>query len=207
MAEKEERTEIAPEKLSKILDVAQKRFARYGLSKTTMNDIAEDLGVSKASLYYYFPDKEVIFKKVVCREQADFCTLMNKVTGANRKVDALFKAYIENRTEYLKSLINLGQLTYEEFHAYKPLYSALGKDFFDKEKTIIKEILLHAYEKGEIIKVNFDEYASFFAHNLRSLRLYALGNKDLWESGNIDQEIKHEYLFFTKIFLKSIEKV
>ena len=55
---------MAPEKLSKVLDAAQKRFARFGLSKTTMNDIADDLGVSKASLYYYFPDKESIFKKV-----------------------------------------------------------------------------------------------------------------------------------------------
>src|SRR6185312_12156338 len=145
-----ERTEMAPEKLSKVLDAAQKRFARYGLSKTTMNDIADDLGVSKASLYYYFPDKESIFKKVVCKEQADFCLQMKQLGSSKKKVDTVFKEYIENRIQYLKTLINLGQLTFEEFQAQKPLYSALGKEFFDKEKNIIKEILQHAYDKGEI---------------------------------------------------------
>ena len=52
--EKEEKTAIAPEKLTKILDVAQKRFARYGFAKTTMSEIADDLGVSKACTLLLF---------------------------------------------------------------------------------------------------------------------------------------------------------
>lgn len=44
-----------------ILEAARKRFAHFGISKTTMNEIAADIGMSKASLYYYFPDKEKLF--------------------------------------------------------------------------------------------------------------------------------------------------
>jgi AcrR family transcriptional regulator len=40
-----------------IIEGAIKRFIHYGINKTTMNEIAEDLSVSKPSLYYYFPDK------------------------------------------------------------------------------------------------------------------------------------------------------
>lgn len=207
MVDKEEKTALPEEKLAKILDVAQRRFARYGLAKTTMNEIAEDLGVSKASLYYYFPDKESIFKQVMSKEQADFCCQMKKIAASGKKIDIILRNYIENRTQYMKKLINLGQLSYEAFHAQKPLYASLGKEFYEHEKKIVKELLNKALEKGEIKKVNTDEYAGFFIHVLRSLRLYNFSRKEFWEQGSIDKEIKEEYTFFTNIFLKSIENV
>jgi TetR/AcrR family transcriptional regulator len=205
--EKEEKTAIAPEKLSKILEVAQRRFARYGFTKTTMSEIAEDLGVSKASLYYYFPDKECIFKKVMLKEQQDFCTQMQEFQASDKKIDEALNSYIEKRIDYLKTLINLGHLSYDGFLAQKPLYASLGKDFFEKEKEIIKTILQKAQKKNELRKINIDEYAGFFVHTLRTLRLYSLGVKELWEQGAMDKELKKDYIFFTNIFLKSIEKI
>jgi TetR/AcrR family transcriptional repressor of mexJK operon len=205
--DKEEKTAIPPEKLSKILDVAQKRFARFGLAKTTMSEIADDLGVSKASLYYYFPDKECIFKKVVVKEQSDFCQQMKNILASNKNIHSTLKDYIENRSNYFKTLINLGHLNYDAFHAQKPLYASLGKEFYEKEKEIVITLLQNAQKRNEIKKINIDEYAGFFVHVLRTLRLYTLGRKELWEQGGMDQELKQEYTFFTNIFLKSIENV
>lgn len=48
-----------------IIEAARKRFAHFGVSKTTMNEIAEDLNISKASLYYYFPDKLNLYAAVL----------------------------------------------------------------------------------------------------------------------------------------------
>ena len=59
-------------KMQQIIDVAQKRFGVYGLEKTSMREIAEDLNLSKASLYYYFPDKESLYRAVVEKEQDEF---------------------------------------------------------------------------------------------------------------------------------------
>lgn len=50
-----------------ILEAALKRFKRFGLAKTTMDEIAKDLEISKGSLYYYFPDKDRIYIAVVER--------------------------------------------------------------------------------------------------------------------------------------------
>jgi TetR/AcrR family transcriptional repressor of mexJK operon len=205
--EKEEKTSIPPEKLSKILDVAQKRFARFGLAKTTMSEIADDLGVSKASLYYYFPDKECIFKKVVVKEQSDFCQQMKNILASNKNIRSTLNDYIENRSNYFKTLINLGHLTYDAFNAQKPLYASLGQEFYEKEKGIITILLQNAQKRNEIKKINIDEYAGFFVHVLRTLRLYTLGRKELWEQGSMDKELKQEYTFFTNIFLKSIENI
>jgi TetR/AcrR family transcriptional regulator len=48
-----------------IINAALVRFAHYGLSKTTMTDIARDISFSKALLYYYFPDKLTLYVSVI----------------------------------------------------------------------------------------------------------------------------------------------
>lgn len=48
-----------------IITAAIKRFAHFGVGKTTMAEIAADLSFSKASLYYYFPDKLNLFAAVL----------------------------------------------------------------------------------------------------------------------------------------------
>ena len=48
-----------------ILDAATRRFAHFGLAKTTMAEIAKDLSFSKALLYYYFPDKNSLYAAVL----------------------------------------------------------------------------------------------------------------------------------------------
>ncbi|MGX5819918.1 TetR/AcrR family transcriptional regulator [Chitinophaga lutea] len=60
MAEQDHKREV-------ILEAALKRFKRFGLAKTTMDEIAKDLEISKGSLYYYFPDKDRIYVAVVER--------------------------------------------------------------------------------------------------------------------------------------------
>lgn len=48
-----------------IIEVALKRFTHYGFSKTTMNEIADDLHITKANLYYYYPDKAALITDVI----------------------------------------------------------------------------------------------------------------------------------------------
>lgn len=45
-----------------ILAAAQIQFSRYGFRRTSMEDIAKETGVSRASLYSYFENKEEIFR-------------------------------------------------------------------------------------------------------------------------------------------------
>lgn len=47
-----------------ILDAANEQFRQYGYRKTSMDDIAVGLGISRASLYSYFDNKDEIFRGV-----------------------------------------------------------------------------------------------------------------------------------------------
>ena len=53
------------ERKEEIVDTAIRRFKHYGFGKTTMNEIAEDLRITKANLYYYYQDKTALIKDVI----------------------------------------------------------------------------------------------------------------------------------------------
>ena len=68
-------------KKEKILEAAYQQFLHYGYSKTTMNEIAGALSMSKALLYYYFPDKSQLYIAVTRKLAGDYLkTLEDKIT-------------------------------------------------------------------------------------------------------------------------------
>jgi len=56
--------EYKEEARSRILTAAQAAFSEKGYDQTTMEDIAQRLGVSKGALYLYFPSKEALFGNI-----------------------------------------------------------------------------------------------------------------------------------------------
>ena len=48
-----------------ILEAAQIVFARYGVSKTTMSDIAREAGVARQTVYNAFATKNEVLREVV----------------------------------------------------------------------------------------------------------------------------------------------
>lgn len=52
---------------ARILNAALRCFARHGLSRTTMSDIAEAAELSRTSLYKHYPNREAVFRALVAR--------------------------------------------------------------------------------------------------------------------------------------------
>jgi len=58
------KAEPGPSLRAEALATARTRFLQWGYSGTSISTIAADLGVTKAALYYHFPDKEALFLAV-----------------------------------------------------------------------------------------------------------------------------------------------
>lgn len=61
-------------KYDQVLDGARRVFARDGFEGASVDDIAREAGVSKATLYSYFPDKRLLFTEIwqsECRNSAE----------------------------------------------------------------------------------------------------------------------------------------
>lgn len=48
-----------------ILDIACRLFSEKGFDRTSLRDISDAAGITKAALYYHFPDKDALQHKVV----------------------------------------------------------------------------------------------------------------------------------------------
>jgi TetR/AcrR family transcriptional regulator len=157
-----------------ILESARKQFARYGFSKTTMEEIAAEAGRGKASLYYYFPTKEALFREVVAREQADFKRFAHStIHGSGTAADKI-RAYVGHRLEYFRQLLNLGKLSVQSLGSIRPVLADLLDEFSRWEHDVIRSLLQTGLERGEFSLEDPDRAASTLLHALHGLRLRAL---------------------------------
>jgi len=68
-------------KADTIVEAADSLFVRFGYRRTSMDDIAREIGVAKGTLYLYFTSKEALFRAVLARN----------ITEAERLCDAAQK--------------------------------------------------------------------------------------------------------------------
>lgn len=57
----------ATSRIDQIADAALRRFARYGYRRSSMDDIAKEAGLAKATLYLHFKSKDDIFRAMLAR--------------------------------------------------------------------------------------------------------------------------------------------
>jgi AcrR family transcriptional regulator len=57
-----------PEVTAKVVDGALRAIARFGLSKLTVDDVAREAGISRATLYRYFPGRGAVLAAVIQAE-------------------------------------------------------------------------------------------------------------------------------------------
>lgn len=71
----------------KILAAAQKVFISKGMAGARMQDIADEAGMNKALLHYYFKNKEQLFETIFSRISGGFWEQINAILDSD---DALF---------------------------------------------------------------------------------------------------------------------
>lgn len=60
--------DAAVDRRSEIVTAARSCFQRFGLTKTTMDDIAKEVGIVRPNLYRYFPNKAAVASAVSAAE-------------------------------------------------------------------------------------------------------------------------------------------
>jgi AcrR family transcriptional regulator len=64
-----------------IRDVALDLFSRHGYQKTSLREIAERLGITKAALYYHYPSKQALLLAIIEPLLAEWKTVVDKATA------------------------------------------------------------------------------------------------------------------------------
>ncbi len=78
-----------------------KRFAHFGVAKTTMAEIAGDLSFSKASLYYYFPDKISLYAAVIKAITGENAGAVDEAIAKEADPFEAVLIFLERRTDFI----------------------------------------------------------------------------------------------------------
>ena len=136
-----------------VISVAHTLFQQYGFQKTTMEDIAKNMGRGKSTLYYYYKSKDKIFEDVLEKEASEILKAVRQAVDQETLASDKLRAYFAVSFDKIKSKINLYRLLKQEifennnFSFYRPM-EAIRK-FVASEKEIIREIVHYGIEKNE----------------------------------------------------------
>jgi len=192
-------------KVQIIIETAQKRFGLFGIEKTSMQDIADDLKLSKASLYYYFPDKESLYKAVIEKEQNEFIKEITEKVLSINEPDSLLREYVTTRLSYFRTLLNLGRLRLEAYSDLKPVFRETMIQFKEKEKGIILKIFNDGINKEVFFIQDVDKTASLFLDLLKGLRISVVNDKKtLFIEDEEYDKLLYNTVAFTDIFIKGL---
>jgi len=89
-----------------IIDEVKGLFKRYGIKSVSMDDIAVSLGMSKKTLYQYFPEKESLIERVVESELA------------NKKQK--FEHYLKNNKNAIEEAFNINRFINDVYKDHIP---------------------------------------------------------------------------------------
>ncbi len=141
--------QLSSEKQAVILDAARKRFAYYGFSKVTMDEIAADIGMGKASLYYYFPTKESLFEEVVKQEKNQFFNDIHSMTEKKIPSCDMLRRYAAKRMEHFRNLANLRALGFQQQGEMRASSVELYEEFQKQEVKALQQILQLGKKNGD----------------------------------------------------------
>jgi len=135
---------------AEILREAAKLFAAKGYDGTSVQDIAQAVGISKASLYHFFADKSEIHSTVVVLALSRLIelvkeTIQSRQTAADR-VEGFARAHAQYISEH-KQFYFAAALGYHELA--DPAVKAKVQRMRDGYEEILRRIIRAGVEAGE----------------------------------------------------------
>src|SRR5690554_1595186 len=131
----------ADKKRTQILEAATRRFAHFGLAKTTMAEIAQDLSFSKALLYYYFPDKNALYaavlEHVINRSVEEMDTALPNINDCQEAMMFV----LDKRIEFITRYYTLLEYSVSAVQQVPDVMACVLEESKDKEQEIIGKIL------------------------------------------------------------------
>jgi AcrR family transcriptional regulator len=196
-------------KREQIIEGAIKRFIHFGINKTTMNEIAEDLSVSKPSLYYYFPDKTSLILGVVEKIFNDFFEAVNKEMKENLPLEVIIPKLIEVKHRFFQKYYMLhlsgGASDYL-------INSVELRNFIEKMRSKVlsfhAELFEAAVQRGEIEQQDSKKIADLYMTSQDGLTSLCImqGNKELMPGKKDLKNMLERQQALAQVFVKGLKK-
>ena len=146
---------LPEERPRQILDAALQVFGERGLAGARLDDIARRAGVSKGTIYLYFPNKEELFREVVRAIVVDRLRQAAAQAGEGDPVDAL-KRYLRAHWDFVRSpeFQTIFRLVTGELHNFPDLAEFYGREVVRPANELLAGMIRRGIDRGDFRRVD-----------------------------------------------------
>jgi len=154
-----------------MIDAARRVFARKGIERTTMNDIAAASKKGRRTLYMYFKSKDEISTIVIENEMERLYEMLETVEKKNLPADEKLMTFLYMRLEAFKDTVTRnGSLRANFFHDSWNV-AKVRKRYNLQEIELIKKILTNGINEGVFSMQDVEITALLIHYSLKGLEV------------------------------------
>lgn len=186
---------------------AMQCFSKFGLDKTTLDDIAQAVGLNKASLYYYYKNKEDIFIEAALKEGEDYIASLQEKALLKKGVENQVWFYMQSRFDYYTNILNMNRVSVETLNKILPKFFELYESLMKREKKFLSQLVKNAIQNEELLNTNIEKVASVLINISDALKHSTEQKAILKGEVNVDytQSI-NDMKFLVSLIFKGLKK-
>ncbi|HEX8265991.1 MAG TPA: helix-turn-helix domain-containing protein [Pyrinomonadaceae bacterium] len=174
-----------------ILDATDRLLARFGYKKMTIDDLAQEVGIGKGTVYLHFSSKEEIALSHIDRIIERMKVRLKEISSADVSPDERLREMLLTRVLFrFDSVQHYTQSLNDLLADLRPRLLARRRQYFEDEAQIFAEVL----QEGDKIRIFSVPDALKTAEMLllatNSLLPYSLNTKELGERSEIEERVR-----------------
>ena len=146
-------------------------FGKFGYKKTTMDEIGIAARKGKTALYYYFKNKEDVFRAVVEKEAIELQTAILKSINGHNSPEEKLKAYFLVRMHTLLNVSNFYDAMKNELLDQLQFINQIRVETDKAELELVKGILMEGVKKNSFEIKDVDTTANVLVTLLKGLEI------------------------------------
>ena len=132
-----------------ILQAATEVFARPGIKKASIDDIARRARIGKGTVYLHFDSKEALFATVIRDVWARVFQGLTSAVRQARTPEGKLRAFFRARRDQIAELARALQVSEETALELTPLAVPHVREFRERELHLLEEILAEGTSTGQ----------------------------------------------------------
>jgi AcrR family transcriptional regulator len=172
-----------------ILDATDRLLARYGYKKMTIDDLAQEVGIGKGSVYLHFKSKEEIalshIDRIVVRLHANLEQILRSKGTPEKRLRKMITERVMFRFD---SVQHYSQSLNELLAQLRPRLLENRKRYFEEEASLIAQLVSEGKSDKSFAAKDPMETARAILDATNALLPYSLSAYELGERGEIEKK-------------------
>ena len=153
-------------KHDQIVEAALKRFSHFGIAKTTLTEVADDMLISKQVLSYYFPDKQSLIQAVTEKLTYEFLTHLETEIVTSHTVEEALLKHTQVKAFFFKKYFLLITQADNMVFAVQGSFDSWRTFLKEKESELLAKLFERGVETGELKPLDTQKTADLFLDTL-----------------------------------------